>query len=581
MTYDAADGYFLMFGGSSGGNLPWSFSNGVWSELSASNDPPSRNYPCLTYDWDISAVLLFGGANNGMGLPTGERNDTWTFSHDAWTELRPPQSPPATDWASCTYDSVDHAVVVFGGAQGTGSTTQFNGNQTWEFVVNATTGPNGNWIQIHTPAGGTPPGRFGASMAYDAACEVPGSSEIGCVVLYGGARNGSVVGDEPCNAPGGEPGANNCQFLHDTWEFQGDRWIDVTATAGAATPPGVLWATMTNASGGSVLIFGGQASAAKSPTVAQSDTFEFSNGGWTRIEGTPSPGTRFGAELAAMPGGPTILFSGLAGTVKDTPLQDDTWSFSNGVWKDLTYPILFRETGLPTTVDPKANDTFENYSVAKWGVDLAGDTSDSWVNWTEFDRPNGTYSYAIRAPAGYAGIANVSGTVQVTGRFQEVNMTFAREFSISFTESGLPSGTKWWVNVTGGPSSDSATTKALIQEVNGTYEYSVATTDKLYRAADGAFTVAGLNLTEKAKFSLVTYKVVFTEKGLPTGTEWWVNLSNGKSDHSITASMSFLEANGTYSYSTASAQADYQGPSGTVKVAGANLTTKVTFTDDS
>jgi YVTN family beta-propeller protein len=73
------------------------------------------------------------------------------------------------------------------------------------------------------------------------------------------------------------------------------------------------------------------------------------------------------------------------------------------------------------------------------------------------------------------------------------------------------------------------------------------------------------------------YEVTFKESHLPRETEWWVNLTDGQSFHSSKSSISFTEPNGTYSYTTASADKRYRGLSGEFSVNGSKLTKKVKF----
>ncbi|MEM4056922.1 MAG: hypothetical protein QW578_07790, partial [Thermoplasmatales archaeon] len=99
----------------------------------------------------------------------------------------------------------------------------------------------------------------------------------------------------------------------------------------------------------------------------------------------------------------------------------------------------------------------------------------------------------------------------------------------------------------------STTSTISFSETNGTYSYTIATTDKIYKPSpsSGSFTVNGASLTESITFSLVTYTVTFTESGLPSGTTWSVTL-NGITESSTTNTISFLEPNGSYIYSIGS-----------------------------
>jgi len=66
--------------------------------------------------------------------------------------------------------------------------------------------------------------------------------------------------------------------------------------------------------------------------------------------------------------------------------------------------------------------------------------------------------------------------------------------------------------------------------------------------------------------ALVTYSVMFTEADLPAGTEWWVNLTLDRSFSSTTATLSFNEPNGSYTYSVSAT--GYQRVGGSFAVRG-------------
>ncbi len=151
---------------------------------------------------------------------------------------------------------------------------------------------------------------------------------------------------------------------------------------------------------------------------------------------------------------------------------------------------------------------------------------------------------------GYIYVANYnSGTISIISTEVGVNA----EYPVTFTETSLPSGTAWYVNITGGASHSSTTSTITFNEPNGTYSYTVATGDKKYvpNPVSGTFTVNWQNLTERIMFYLygiTLYKVTFTERGLPNGTTWYTNITNGTSYSSTTGIITFTEPNGTYNY---------------------------------
>ena len=67
-------------------------------------------------------------------------------------------------------------------------------------------------------------------------------------------------------------------------------------------------------------------------------------------------------------------------------------------------------------------------------------------------------------------------------------------YSVSFHESGLPSGTEWWANVTGQTSHSSTTPYVNSTLPNGTYYYNVSSSKYTPSPSVGSFTVNGANV---------------------------------------------------------------------------------------
>src|SRR5579871_6285464 len=91
LAYDAADGYVVLFGGigfsstthkSSALNDLWKYSGGVWTDITPTSSPPIRGWASLTYDAKDGYVLLFGGFARGHGL-----GDTWKYLAGTWTQI--------------------------------------------------------------------------------------------------------------------------------------------------------------------------------------------------------------------------------------------------------------------------------------------------------------------------------------------------------------------------------------------------------------------------------------------------------------------------------------------------------------
>ncbi|MCI4335074.1 MAG: hypothetical protein L3K04_05565 [Thermoplasmata archaeon] len=95
MAYDPQFSGVLLFGGSpeSGTGLAmadtWVFSGGTWTNVTGviGSAPPRRGYQMMTYDADEGYVLMFGGSVN----PSGYLSDTWAFGPSvvAWASAAP------------------------------------------------------------------------------------------------------------------------------------------------------------------------------------------------------------------------------------------------------------------------------------------------------------------------------------------------------------------------------------------------------------------------------------------------------------------------------------------------------------
>ena len=166
----------------------------------------------------------------------------------------------------------------------------------------------------------------------------------------------------------------------------------------------------------------------------------------------------------------------------------------------------------------------------------------------------------VTTAPGFMAVSNASGTLTIKGSSMTVNVLFNETFETTFTETGLPSGGVWYVNITGMASSGPVNkTSYSVYLLNGTYNYTIATPDKIYEPSpiSSSVNVSAKAQTVKITFTELTYKVTFTETGLPSGTEWYVNLSSGKSFNSTSATISFYEPNGSYSYTLGSNNFNY------------------------
>lgn len=120
MAYDAADGYVVLFGGIGNClstfcyyNDTWEYYSNTWWPVHPSGGSPAGRYSAaLTSDPTVGGVLLFGGYNATYSLGL---NDTWTFSHGAWTQLTAVGGPAVRYAAAVPVDSGGTVPLLFGG----------------------------------------------------------------------------------------------------------------------------------------------------------------------------------------------------------------------------------------------------------------------------------------------------------------------------------------------------------------------------------------------------------------------------------------------------------------------------------
>ncbi len=144
-----------------------------------------------------------------------------------------------------------------------------------------------------------------------------------------------------------------------------------------------------------------------------------------------------------------------------------------------TYSLQFTENGL--------------VSGTSWSVTVTGQgTLSSTSNTIAFSGlVAGAYTYSYGAVAGYATPSGSSTTI--TAASVSIGVTYsAPTYAVTFTESGLPSGTVWAVSFAG--QIQVVTTTSIVFHVPaGTYSYSVSTAGGYAPSpASGALTISGV-----------------------------------------------------------------------------------------
>ena len=231
----------------------------------------------------------------------------------------------------------------------------------------------------------------------------------------------------------------------------------------------------------------------------------------------------------------------------------------------VTYAVTFAESHLPAGTE--------------WYVNVTGEPSISGTASTlSTDLPNGSYSFtasSVDKSYGFNG-----GNFAVNGAATPVNVAFQASYLVSFSETGLPAGDFWFVNITGRAGSGSIGTSSYsVMLINGTYAYTVSTSDKDYRPSyySGSVGVdAAPASAAVVKFSAVNYTVTFVSSDRLPST-WYVNISGQSMSGADGANITYDLSNGTYTYSVAIQNKTYSPSSytGTFAVSGKNSTIDV------
>ncbi len=284
--------------------------------------------------------------------------------------------------------------------------------------------------------------------------------------------------------------------------------------------------------------------------------------------------------IAGSSSGPNLTLSLLNGTYSYTGAStDSSYATPGGSFEvsgeaetisvvfALGGTAVFNETGLPAG--------------SLWYLNITGQPSLSTTGTTiSTYLTNGVYTY-LAQPANHSYFA-LSGSVTVKGSGTSVTLGFGLQYyNVVVQESGLPSGARWWFNISWQGSSWSTTSKTIGSGAlpNGTYEYTASAKDTLYGAKGGSFTVDGASVIVSVTFALLVWTVTFLDSGLPSGTGWTVTVAGESPVSSSTTTNTISLSNGTYGYTASSSNTAYAAGGGSFKVSGATLEIEVYFSE--
>ena len=229
--------------------------------------------------------------------------------------------------------------------------------------------------------------------------------------------------------------------------------------------------------------------------------------------------------------------------------------------------VSFIESGLP--------------SGTPWYVTFDGSTKTSVSRTITFGKKFGCFSYSVGSPSEYPSNPS-SGKVLVLDSSKSVSVSFtAQPYNVSFEESGLSSGTSWYVTLNG-VNKSSTTNTIIFSEYYGYYSYTIGSVSG-YNSQGGSTKIMVQHGPESILVEYTKqpephlYNVSITQSGLPSGTSWSVTL-NGVNKSSTTNTITFSEYNGTYSYSIQSVNGYSRTlKSGSISVNGQSRSISVSY----
>ncbi|HEV2519863.1 MAG TPA: PKD domain-containing protein [Thermoplasmata archaeon] len=320
MAWDAGDGYVVLYGGYGCGLHckeadTWSFSNGVWTNLTSttSGTPLFVYIAGMASDPSTGKVILYGGYLQGSVLS----DYTWSYHAGVWTNLSSTvgSTPPARVLPAMATDSTDGEIVMTGG-----ETTNGYNWDTWVFK-------GGIWTNVTSIAGAA--GRLQLPAASD------DPAEHG-VLLFGEQMTTRLAAA--------------------TLVYSAGTWHNLTSSLPGGSPSLLAATAGYLPTTGAVIAYSGAAVNRSGTTVYASETWEFANGAWTNVTdltGT-QPMTILGQGSALDPtSGALILFGGDENTSR-VPYPPTTAAYT---WVLSSLPTVSPSVS-KSTVDAGASVTF-------------------------------------------------------------------------------------------------------------------------------------------------------------------------------------------------------------------------------
>lgn len=296
VTYDPLGGDIIVFGGSVtflGGLTAITAlfdANNQFSNPTRILRPSPRSLTRLETDTARGKIWMFGGLDETSEFYNG---DFWSYQDGGFTfNPETTNGPSGCESPLTAYDS-DRArlVVVCGGT----NVFEWDG-AAWKSFTSITKKPST---------------RFYANLAYDA--------NLKKTVLFGGYLSSN--------------------YRNDTWTWNGTEWAELDIDNDDRPPHRGVFAMWYDPLKKQTILYGGVGRSSINEKITRySDMWSFNGSSWAKIE-TPTPGQRFGPQIAVHPTtGKLLLFGGLVSEQIDEDslrqfFANDTWEWDGGAGK--------------------------------------------------------------------------------------------------------------------------------------------------------------------------------------------------------------------------------------------------------
>ncbi len=200
---------------------------------------------------------------------------------------------------------------------------------------------------------------------------------------------------------------------------------------------------------------------------------------------------------------------------------NNTYSISTGVYPyGVAYNPVNKEMYVTnsgwynvTVIPPAFSVIFKESSLSigsTWFVNLSNSMTSGPISKSSYTFYLSNNSYTYRIETNNKVYHANGGSFKVNGKSLQENISFSMVmYTVTFSESGIPSGTTWYIN--GTLDNQTTTSTMTFRLTNGTYTFTV-TSLKLYYASSNNYTVTvkGKNITDTVtylRYSYITGKI--------------------------------------------------------------------------